>query len=98
MVVVVSTFKTHQPCVIVCMDALMPRRHDCRMQDDSREGGGREGLEHILEVERLRTNIGHIRVDSMDGIGRVESGTETEKMSGTYFPDKVEEVYKRSIH
>ncbi len=31
-------------------------------QDDSREGGGREGLEHILEVERIRTNIGHIRV------------------------------------
>ncbi len=31
-------------------------------------------LEHILEVERLRTNIGHIRV----------------KMSGANFPDKVE--------
>ncbi len=31
-------------------------------QDDSRDGGGREGLEHILEVERIRTNIGHIRV------------------------------------
>ncbi len=44
------------------------------------------------EVERLRTNIGHIRVDSREGIGRVESGTETEKMSGANFPDKVEEV------
>jgi len=54
------------------------------------DGEGRECLEHILEVERLRTNIGHIRVDSREGIGRVESGTETEKMSGTYFPDKVE--------
>jgi hypothetical protein len=30
----------------------------------------------MQEVERLRTNIGHIRV----------------KMSGTYFPDKVEVV------
>ncbi len=55
-------------------------------------------LEHVLESrvwngdrERIRTNIGHIRVDSMEGIGRVESGTETEKMSGTYFPDKAEE-------
>ena len=26
-----------------------------RMQDDSRDGGGRECLEHILEVERRRT-------------------------------------------
>jgi len=46
-----------------------------RMQDDSRDGGGSGRLEHVLEVERLRTNIGHIRV----------------KMLGTYFPDKVEE-------
>jgi len=45
------------------------------------------------EVKRLRTNRGHIRVDSREGIGRVESGTETEKMSGTYFPDKVEEHF-----
>jgi len=40
--------------------------------------------------ERLRTNIGHIRVDSREGIGRVESGTETEKTSGTSFPAKAE--------
>ncbi len=32
--------------------------------------------------EQLRTNIGHIRVDSREGIGRVEPGAETEKMSG----------------
>ena len=37
---------------------------------------GRERREHVLEVERLRTNVGHIRV----------------KMSGTYFPDKVKEA------
>ena len=42
--------------------------------------------------ERLRTNVGHIRVDYMEVIDRVESGIETEKMSGTYFPDKVEEA------
>ncbi len=42
---------------------------------------------------------GSNRVDSREGIGRVESGTETEKMSGsakparrgTNFPDRVEE-------
>ena len=55
------------------------------------DGGGRERLEHILEVERIRTNIGHIRVDSREGIGIVESGMETEKMSGANFPDRVEE-------
>ena len=44
------------------------------MQDDFKDGGGRECLEHILEVERIRTNIGHIRV----------------KMSGANFPDRVE--------
>ncbi len=38
------------------------------------EGGGIERLEHVLEVERIRTNIGHIRV----------------KTSGTSFPDRVE--------
>ncbi len=43
-------------------------------QDDSMEGGGRERLEHVLEIERIRTNIGHIRV----------------KTSGTSFPDRVE--------
>ena len=62
------------------------------MQDDSKDGEGRECLEHILKVERIRTNIGHIRVDSREGIGRVESGTETEKMSGTNFPDRVEKT------
>ena len=62
-----------------------------RVRDDSKDGGGRECLEHIPEVERIRTNIGHIRVDSREGIGRVESGTETEKMPGANFPDRVDE-------
>ncbi len=42
------------------------------MGDDSREGGGRERLEHVLE--------GELRRDThMDVSGRVESGTETEQ-------------------
>ncbi|MCH8262237.1 MAG: hypothetical protein IIA77_04180 [Proteobacteria bacterium] len=45
----------------------------------------------MQEVEGFRTNIGHIRVDSREGIGRVESGTETEKMPGADFPDRVDE-------
>ena len=52
------------------------------IQDDSRDGGGGECLEHILEVERNRTNIGNIRV----------------KMPGAYFPDRVEcTEYKKEI-
>ena len=51
------------------------------VQDDSMEGGGRERLEHVLEIERLRTNIGHIRV----------------KTSGTSFPDKVEQSLPSQI-
>ncbi len=45
-------------------------------------GAVTEETEPNRDRERLRTNIGYIRVDSMDGIGRDESGTETEKMSG----------------
>ncbi len=45
----------------------------------------------MYAIDYVWTNIGHIRVDYREVIGRVESGTETEKMSGTYFPDKVEE-------
>ena len=45
------------------------------VQDDSKDGGGRVVSGTTTEVERIRTNIGHIRV----------------KMSGTNFPDRVEE-------
>ncbi len=41
-------------------------------QDAKAEGGGRERLEHVLEVEQRRDT-------HMDVSGRVESGTETEQ-------------------
>jgi len=43
-------------------------RHDCMDLGTPLRG--------VQEVERIRTNIGHIRV----------------KMSGTYFPDRVEDA------
>ena len=70
MVAVVSTFKTHQPCVILCMDlgtpvgcALMPRRHDCKDAGD-----------RTTQETKSRSRDTH-----MDVSGRVESGTETER-------------------
>ena len=53
---------------------LDPESTTAWMQDDYKDVEGRERLEHVLEVERIRTNIGHIR----------------EKMFGTYFPDRAE--------
>ncbi|MCK5432121.1 MAG: hypothetical protein KAJ03_05215, partial [Gammaproteobacteria bacterium] len=42
---------------------------------------------------------GSNRVDSREGIGRVESGTETEKTSGTSIPDRVEQAQRfLSVH
>ncbi len=51
--------------------------------DDSREGGGSERLEHVLEVELRRDT-------HMDVSGRVESGTETEQRPRTKSGTEVE--------
>ncbi len=58
---------------------------------------GKEEVELRLE-QQPRVEPGRLhgskRFDSMDGIGRVESGTETEKMYGTYFPAEALPIWK----
>ncbi len=53
---VASTRITHQPGVIVCMDALMPRRHDCRMQEVERLRRQSRGVErgHLANSCNIR--------------------------------------------
>lgn len=46
----------------------------------------------MQKEERIKTIIRYIRVDYSEVIGRAESGTVAEKMSGTNFPGRVEET------
>lgn len=69
----------------------MPGLHDCK------DAGGRGHRTNIGDI-RVDSREGRIDTTSTDGGGRttsgqwsrVESGTETGKMSGTNFPVKVE--------
>ncbi len=60
-------------------------------RDDCMEAGGSECRDEYMDIfgrKCLEQIFQHILKQQP----RVESVTETEKMSGTYFPDKVEDV------